>query len=96
MWELKKFYYRLYQKVFYFFTLFMNWDEPQTINGAGSVKKLPAFVKEKGVDSVLVVTDKGLMGLNLLDGLFSELDNQGIKYVVYDGVQPNPTFDNIE
>jgi alcohol dehydrogenase class IV len=96
MWELKKFYYRAYQKVFYVFTLFMNWDEPQTIKGAGSVKKLPAFVKEKGVNNVLVVTDKGLMGLHLLDGLFEELDKAGVKYVVYDGVQPNPTFDNIE
>lgn len=96
MWELKKFYYRAYQKIFYVFTLFMNWDAPETIQGAGSVKKLPAFIKGKGVNNVLVVTDKGLMGLHLLDGLFEELDNQGIKYTVYDGVQPNPTFDNIE
>ena len=96
MWELKKFYYRAYQKVFYVFTLFMNWDAPETISGAGSVKKLPEFIKGKGVSNVLVVTDKGLMGLHLLDGLFEELEKVGIKYTVYDGVQPNPTFDNIE
>ncbi len=96
MWELKKFYYRAYQKIFYVAMMFMNWDEPQTISGAGSVKKLPAFIKEKGVNSVLVVTDKGLMGLHLLDGLFEELEKTGIRYVIYDGVQPNPTFDNIE
>lgn len=96
MWELKKFYYRAYQKVLYVFTLFMNWDAPETISGAGSVKKLPEFIKGKGVSNVLVVTDKGLMGLHLLDGLFEELEKVGIKYTVYDGVQPNPTFDNIE
>ena len=96
MWELKVIWYRFYQKVMLVATSFLNWDEPQTIKGAGSVKKLPAFVKERGVDSVLVVTDKGLMGLHLLDGLFEELDKAGVKYVVYDGVQPNPTFDNIE
>lgn len=96
MWELKKFYYRAYQKVLYVFTLFMNWDAPETISGPGSVKKLPEFIKGKGVKNVLVVTDKGLMGLHLLDGLFEELDRVGIKYTVYDGVQPNPTFDNIE
>jgi len=96
MWELKKFYYRAYQKVFYVFTLFMNWDAPETISGAGSVKKLPEFIKGKGIGNVLVVTDKGLMGLKLLDGLFEELEKVGIKYTVYDGVQPNPTFDNIE
>ena len=96
MWELKKFYYRAYQKVFYVFSLLMKWDAPETISGAGSVKKLPSFIKSKGVSNVLVVTDKGLMGLHLLDGLFEELDKVGIKYTVYDGVQPNPTFDNIE
>lgn len=96
MWELKKFYYRAYQKILFVFTLFMDWSEPETITGAGSVKKLPAFVKGKGVNNVLVVTDKGLMGLHILDGLFEELDKQGIKYTVYDGVQPNPSFENIE
>ena len=45
---------------------------------------------------MLVVTDKGLTGLHLLDGLYEKLDEQGIKYTVYDGVQPNPTIDNIE
>ena len=44
----------------------------------------------------MVVTDKGLMSLNLLDGLFEELDKAGISYVVYDGVQPNPSIENIE
>lgn len=96
MWELKKFYYRVYQRVMFVATLLMNWDEPQTISGPGSVKKLPEFVKSKGVNSVLIVTDKGLMGLHLLDSLFEELDKVGIKYTVYDGVQPNPSFENIE
>ena len=36
------------------------------------------------------------VGLNLLDGLFKGLEETGIDYVVYDGVQPNPTIDNIE
>lgn len=36
------------------------------------------------------------MGLKLLDGLFAKLEEAGIEYVVYDGTQPNPTYDNIE
>lgn len=75
---------------------FFDWSEPELLKGAGAVKKLPALVKSKGISSVLVVTDKGLMGLNLLQGLFDSLDEQGIKYVVYDGVQPNPSIENIE
>ena len=36
------------------------------------------------------------MSLNLLDPLFKKLEEVGVEYVVYDGVQPNPTIPNIE
>ena len=75
---------------------FMDWSEPQLLEGAGSVLKLPEFIKSKGINKVLVVTDKGLMSLNLLDPLFKKLEEVGVEYVVYDGVQPNPTIPNIE
>ena len=72
------------------------FPDPTIIDGPGAIKKLPAVVKKKGKKSILVVTDKGLMSLNLLDGLFKALDEQGIKYVVYDEVQPNPSVENVE
>ena len=34
--------------------------------------------------------------LNLLDPMFEKLKEAGVEYVVYDGVQPNPTIPNIE
>lgn len=87
---------RVYQKVFFIFQCFLDWSEPQLLTGPGAVKKLPALIKEKGLSKVLVVTDKGLTGLGLPNGLFEELEKAGIGYVVYDGVQPNPSIDNIE
>ena len=89
-------YCRAYQTVMKFAVNFLDWTEPELIKGEGAVKLLPAKIREKGLKSVLVVTDKGLMGLNLLDGLFKGLEETGIDYIVYDGVQPNPTIDNIE
>lgn len=89
-------YYRTYQKAYMVAECFFDWSETELLKGAGSVRELPALVKSKGISSVLVVTDKGLMGLNLLQGLFDNLDAQGIKYTVYDGVQPNPSIENIE
>ncbi|MBQ6730646.1 MAG: iron-containing alcohol dehydrogenase [Bacilli bacterium] len=74
----------------------MNWKEPELIEGENAILKLPSFIKNKGINKVLVVTDKGLMGLHLLDPLFNELNKVGIEYVVFDGVQPNPTIPNIE
>ncbi len=96
LWELKKCWYRTYQTVFKLAMNFMDWSEPQLLEGSGSVLRLPEFVKNKGVNKVLVVTDKGLMGLGLLNPMFEKLDEAGVEYVVYDEVQPNPTIPNIE
>lgn len=96
MWALKVAYYRAYQKVMKIMLYFLDWSEPQLLTGPGSIRKLPSVIKEKGIGKVMIVTDKGLMSLNLLDGLFEELDKAGISYVVYDGVQPNPSIENIE
>ncbi len=87
---------RVYQKTFKMVMPVFNWDEPELLKGPGAIKDLPALVKSKGVSNVLVVTDKGLMSLNLLDSLFENLEKQNIKYTVYDGVQPNPSIENIE
>ena len=95
-WALKKCWYRTNQKVLKFFMRFMDWSEPQLFTGEGAVLKLPAFIKSKGLERVLIVTDKGLMNLHLLDPLFKELKSQGMEYFVFDGVRPNPTIQNIE
>ncbi|HVN72235.1 MAG TPA: iron-containing alcohol dehydrogenase [Desulfomonilia bacterium] len=96
MWELKKAYYRTYQFIMGLEMNLLPWIEPEIIEGADSIKKLPEVIRKKGITSVLVVTDPGLMGLHLLDSLFEALGSAGIKYSLYDQVQPNPTIDNIE
>ena len=96
LFTLKKCNYRIYQKVLKIAMCFMNWSEPQLLEGEGAVLKLPKLIKDKGLKRILVVTDKGLMSIHLLDPLFEELKAQGIEYFVYDGVQPNPTIPSIE
>lgn len=66
------------------------------IQGAGSIRKLPALMKANGVRKPLIVTDSILMKLGLLGSLMAELDGIGMPYAAYDGVQPNPTIDNVE
>ena len=88
--------YRINQKVLKLAMCFMNWSEPELLESEGAVLKLPSFIKNKGINKVLIVTDKGLMNLHILDSLFAELKKQSVEYVVYDGVQPNPTIPSIE
>ncbi len=95
-WTLKKVYYRIFQFCTGIGMKLMPWLEPEVIEGADSLKKLPAVIKERGFARVLVVTDPGLMSLNMLDTLFEQLKATGIEYFVYDKVQPNPTIANIE
>ena len=94
--NLKHTFYRAYQGVYKVAMGALDWTPPELLQGAGAIKQLPALVKKQGISNVLVVTDKGLMGLNLLDSLFKGLENEGIKYTVFDGVQPNPTIYNVE
>ena len=96
MWQLKKAFYRTYQSVFKIAMFAFDWSEPETLEGPGAIRKLPEFIKSKGVNKVLVVTDKGLMGIHLLDSLFEEMAKAGVEYVVYDGTEPNPSIENIE
>lgn len=91
-----KAYYRAYQSTFKVAMHVFDWSEPEMLEGPGAIKRLPKFIKSKGITNVLVVTDKGLTGLGLLNGLYEKLEEEGVKYTVYDGTQPNPTIDNIE
>ena len=96
LWFLKKCWYRTYQRVLMLGMCLMDWREPELLEGERAVLKLPSFIKNKNINKVLVVTDKGLMCLHILDPLFAELKKEEIEYVVFDGVQPNPTIPNIE
>lgn len=96
MWIIKKCYYRINQRILMLAMCFFNWKEPSLLEGEGAVLKLPKLIKDKGLKKVLVVTDKGLMNLHMLDPLFKELEKEKIEYVIYDDVKPNPTIPNIE
>ena len=91
-----KLYCRIYQGVFKIGMNFIPWGMPKTLEGPGSVKKLPKWIKKKRIKNVLIVTDSVLMSLGLLDGMIEALEDVGIDYTIYDGVQPNPTDINVK
>lgn len=90
-----KIYSRIYQGIMKIGMYFLPWRMPETIEGPGSITKLPSFIKEKGYKKVLVVTDNVLMSLHLLDDLFESMEKEQVSYVVYDGVRPNPSDENV-
>ena len=69
---------------------------PPVLKGPGMVRRFPEIIKLTGVNKILVVTDRPLLSLGLLDPFLCALETTGIESVIYDKVQPNPTFENVE
>jgi len=92
----KKGYHRTYNKVMKYASVILPIPIPKILSGEGSVKKLVENKKLKKLKNILIVTDKVLVQLNLLDDLLNSLKENSINYVIYDAVQPNPTIKNVE
>lgn len=87
-------YYRCYQKVMKLAVNFMNFHEPEALEGLPAI---PQKMKETGLTTALIVTDDVLHNkLKMIEGLKENMDAAGVKYFVYDKTVPNPTIDNIE
>ena len=89
-------YCRAYQSAFKLVSYLLPWRKPELIQGANSLNKLPKLIKSKDIDSVLIVTDKIIASLGLMDELLKGLTDEGVHFVVYQETVPNPTIDNIE
>ncbi|WP_245523228.1 iron-containing alcohol dehydrogenase [Parasphaerochaeta coccoides] len=74
----------------------MPWRKPVLLEGKNSLARLPGFIKSKNVTTLLIVTDKGIASLGLMDALLSGLEKENLSFFVYDGTVPNPTIDNVE
>jgi alcohol dehydrogenase class IV len=90
---MNKMYCRLYQFLFRCASAFLPWRRPELLNSLASVAEL---LHKKGVKSVLMVTDAGLVEAGLHTALLEALERNAIRCTVYDKTLQNPTIDNIE
>lgn len=88
-----KLYCRLYQQSLKIATNFLPWRQPELLNSLG---RLPDLIKTQHIHHVLIVTDKGILSIGLLDPLRKGLEEKEIKYTIYSDTVPNPTIENIE
>ncbi|MEW6698745.1 MAG: iron-containing alcohol dehydrogenase [Bacillota bacterium] len=68
--------------------------------GVGAIKKIADIaknIKHRGIDKVVVVTGKGsYIKTGAWDHVKDALEQNGIGYVLYDKVTPNPTVDEVD
>lgn len=89
----KKIYCRTYQGIFKFLIPFLPYRQPQILK---TDEETVSVLKEKGINSVLLVTDKGIRGLKLTDSIEKAIMDSNINLSVYDGTVPNTTTENVE
>jgi alcohol dehydrogenase class IV len=63
--------------------------------GNGSSRQLCEHIVRTGARKVLIVTDKPLRDLGVVDRAISALLASGVDVAYYDGVLPDPTFDQV-
>lgn len=69
---------------------------PLLFIGPGSSQQLCRTIAETGTRRLLVVTDAVLMKLGLVEPMLAALKGAGVECSVYDGVEPNPTYAQVE
>ncbi len=70
--------------------------EPKLITGLDSPKKLAEIIKNDNHCKVLVMTSAGFIKRGSLEIIFEQFKNNGIEYLVYSEVMPDPTIICIE
>lgn len=87
---LKKPFYRARQKLM---SKFMLKPQPKPLlhTGEGASAALSATISQFGIKKILLVTDKPLRELGVLDSTIAALTAGGVDSAVYDGVEPDPT-----
>lgn len=88
-------YYRGYQRMLKTASYAMPWREPELLEGENSLSKLPKLIKDQNIESVLIVTDEGIVAAGLMDNFLDELKSEGIQFAIYDQTVPNPTIENV-
>ena len=84
---------RIVQTAFKLALPLLPYRDPQILK---SVDMAAATLVYHNKTNALIVTDKSIHGLGLVDGLKAALARRDIDFIVYDETVPNPTVSNVE
>ena len=89
-------YYKLRAKLIPRLLRSMTRRQPMVSRGPGAGPQLCAQLSLLGFERVLLVTDRVLLEIGVLDPIKQALESAGTAFEVYDGVQPDPTFEQVQ
>ncbi|MBR3756733.1 MAG: iron-containing alcohol dehydrogenase [Firmicutes bacterium] len=87
---------RTFQGVLKVGNYFMGYRMPDYMEGNGRIKELGAFLKDKGINDVLVVTGAGMVKRGQVQPMMDGFDANGIRYTLQTYSTTDPTSDDVE
>ena len=94
--SIKVLFFKIWQFLLKISTPLLFFRTPRLFTGPGSSLQLCEHIAQQGVKNLLIVTDAMLVKIGLLKPMQDKLQALGVSFVVYDGVMPNPTIEQIE
>lgn len=75
--------------------LFGFGDGVRILRGEETTSELPRQLTSLDAESPLIVTDSNVANADALGFVTDELDDAGVTYTIFSGVEPNPTLENV-
>jgi alcohol dehydrogenase class IV len=72
------------------------FPKPTLFTGTDSSLELCDAIGQVGIKKLMIATDDVLVSIGLLDKIKARLEELNIEYVIYDGIRPDPTFDQVQ
>ena len=87
---------RTFQSVLKVGNYFMGYRMPKYMEGPGKIRELGGFLKEKGINDVLVVTGAGMVRRGQVQPMLDGFEAAGIRYTLQAYIATDPTSDDVE
>ncbi|MBP3196452.1 MAG: lactaldehyde reductase [Butyrivibrio sp.] len=65
-------------------------------HGSGAILSIPEEIKNHGYKKAFVASDPDLIKFEVTKKVTDLLDKEGIPYVIYSDIKPNPTIENVQ
>jgi len=87
---------RAFQALLKLGNYFMGYHMPKYIEGPGKAGELGTFLREKGINDVLVVTGSGMVRRGQVQPILDGFEVNGIRYTLQTFDRSDPTSDDVE
>ncbi|MEY8308171.1 lactaldehyde reductase [Erysipelotrichaceae bacterium 51-3] len=65
-------------------------------HGKGAIEEIPGIIKAKGFKKAFIASDPDLVKFGVTKKVTDLLDANGMDYVIYSEIKPNPTIENVK